>query len=68
MACEPEGRRETVCAAGTSWGTLRRLPSSVCVLDATWQVLGTAAKPCRRSGFGSRNRACLRRPRHAPAR
>ena len=30
--CEPGGPREAViCAAGTSWGTLRRLPSSVCV-------------------------------------
>eukprot|EP00964_Phaeocystis_antarctica_P093093 scaffold60003_cov57-Phaeocystis_antarctica.AAC.1 len=42
MACEPEGRREAViCAAGTSWGTLRRLPSSVCVLDAIWQAFGS---------------------------
>ena len=40
MACEPEGRREAViCAAGTSWGTLRRLPSSGCVEDADYQGL-----------------------------
>ena len=40
--CEPGGPREAViCAAGTSWGTLRRLPSSVCVLDASWQAFGS---------------------------
>eukprot|EP00964_Phaeocystis_antarctica_P141615 scaffold106675_cov43-Phaeocystis_antarctica.AAC.1 len=42
MACEPEGRREAViCAAGTSWGTLRRLPSSVGILHAVWQAFGS---------------------------
>ena len=50
MACEPEGRREAViCAAGTSCGTLRRLPSSVRVLEGL-----PAAKAAAPQRLGSR--------------
>eukprot|EP00964_Phaeocystis_antarctica_P079523 scaffold49562_cov54-Phaeocystis_antarctica.AAC.1 len=56
MACEPEGRKEAVIyAAGTFWGTLRRLPSSVCVIGADIEGL-PAAKA-----------AADRRSEHAPA-